>query len=144
MYPYLSYCNIVWGNAYSTYLSKLLRLQKRAVRIVENTDFRAPTSCIFKRLQILKCRSIHKYQIGQFIYKFTEKMLPPMFSYLFIVRSSIHNHNTRISNNYSTWKFDIDLTKRSLRHDGIKFWNELIPQEQSVQNRPNLKKNVES
>ena len=127
VYPYLGYCNIVWGNAYTTYLSKLVLLQKKVVRIIENVKFRAPTSDLFNKLQILKCQSVYKYQIGQFIYKYTEKLLPPLFAYLFIQRSSIHSHNTRFSSEYAAWEFSIDLTKRSLRHDGIVFWNKLSP-----------------
>jgi len=33
-YPYLTYCNLVWAGAYATRLSKLVILQKRAVRVV--------------------------------------------------------------------------------------------------------------
>lgn len=125
VYPYLGYCNVVWGNACVSYLSKLLLLQKRIVRIIENVHFRAPTSYLFKKFQILKCRAIHKYQMGQFIYKYTEKMLPPLYSYLFILRSSVHDYPTRFSSFYTPWGYSIDLTKRSLRHDGIAFWNSL-------------------
>ena len=125
VYPYLSYCNIIWGNAYSTYLYKIVIMQKRIVRIIENTKFRAPTSELFNKLNILKCKSIFKYQVGQFIYKHTENMLPPLFSYLFVLRSSIHNYSTRYNSEYATWPFAIELTKRSLRYDGIVFWNSL-------------------
>ena len=100
-------------------------MQKRIVRIIENTKFRAPTSDLFKKLRILKCQAIYKYQVGQFIYKYTENMLPPLFSYLFTQRSSVHNYNTRYKMDYTTWRFSMDLTKRSLRHDGILFWNNL-------------------
>lgn len=37
--PYLQYCNIVWGNCYSTNLDKIFKLQKRAVRIIANAGF---------------------------------------------------------------------------------------------------------
>ena len=33
-YPYLIYCNLVWGNTYSTNLEKINRLQKKLVRII--------------------------------------------------------------------------------------------------------------
>ena len=34
IYPYLSYCNIVWGHNFKSYLHNLVTLQKRAVRII--------------------------------------------------------------------------------------------------------------
>src|SRR5438876_4924870 len=37
IYPYLTYCNIVWGSACSSVLYKLTCLQKRAVRLVTHS-----------------------------------------------------------------------------------------------------------
>ena len=34
IYPYLVYCNHVWGNASTCYLNKLSVLQKKAIRII--------------------------------------------------------------------------------------------------------------
>ena len=95
------------------------------MRIIDHQKYRAHTSELFKKLKILKCREIYKYQIGQFIYKHKENILPPLFSYLFRFQSDIHGYNTRQRNHYVAWDFDIDLTKRSIRYEGILFWNSL-------------------
>ena len=63
------------------------------------------------------------YQIGQFIYKYKENMLPPIFSHMFIVNSDIHQYNTRSSHKFLTARFTTDLGKRAMRHSGIAFWN---------------------
>ena len=34
VYPYLTYCNIVWGNTFKQYLRPLMVIQKKAVRII--------------------------------------------------------------------------------------------------------------
>ena len=34
IYPYLIYCNDVWGNACSTHIGPIIKLQKRAVRTI--------------------------------------------------------------------------------------------------------------
>ena len=142
VYPYLSYCNIVWGNTYMVHLSKLLIMQKKIVRIIENTKFRAPTEDLFKKLKILKCHCIHKFQVAQFVYKYTENLLPPLFSYLFIQQSSVHNHNTRGNSKYRPWKFSISLSKRSIRYDGITFWNSLSNDIQTCQSLNSFKFNL--
>ena len=123
IYPYLSYCNIVWGNTYSTYLTKLLLLQKKIVRIVSFSAFRAHTSMLFKELWILKCREIYKYQVGQFIYKYKENNLPPLFSYMFSIGSDVHGHNTRSSVKFNVSRFSTELGRRAFQHDGLLFWN---------------------
>ena len=123
IYPYLGYCNIVWGNTYSTYLSKLQILQTKIVRLIANLGFRAHTSDSFKKLRILKCRNIHNYQLGQFIYKPKNNEFPPLFNYLFCTNA--HGYDTRISNKYVAHRFNSDLTRTSIRNEGILFWNKI-------------------
>lgn len=38
IYPYMSYCNIVWASTFPTTLHKVLVLQKRLVRIATNFE----------------------------------------------------------------------------------------------------------
>ena len=38
VYPYLIYCNQVWGNTYKTYLDPLVKIQKRAVRVISFSE----------------------------------------------------------------------------------------------------------
>ena len=123
IYPYIGYCNIVWGNTFTLHISKLQILQKRIVRMIDNLNYRDHTYRSFQKLKILKCREIYKYQVGQFIYKHKQNVFPPLFTYLF--RTSTHGYNTRSNNRYVAHKYKIDLARRSLRHDGIRFWNEI-------------------
>ena len=47
IYPYLSYCNVIWGDTHDIHLNKLLLLQKKAVRIITNSEFLASTTPLF-------------------------------------------------------------------------------------------------
>ena len=40
-YPYLIYCNLVWGDSASVHLNKLFLMQKKAVRIITDSDYLA-------------------------------------------------------------------------------------------------------
>ena len=51
--PYIQYCNIVWANCYHTYLDRILKLQKRAVRIIAGADFRDHTKPLFSLFKLL-------------------------------------------------------------------------------------------
>ena len=42
--PYLYYCNLAWGGTYKANLQRIVILQKRAVRIVNNSTYDANTS----------------------------------------------------------------------------------------------------
>ena len=54
IHPYFSYCLDVWGSTYSTHLDPLVKLQKRAVRIVVGAPYKAHTLDIFRRLNIVQ------------------------------------------------------------------------------------------
>src|SRR6218665_2375474 len=53
IFPYLSYCNIVWGSNYPSYLLPLVILQKRIIRIVCNLPCLASTKTCFFNFNIL-------------------------------------------------------------------------------------------
>ena len=54
IYFFLNYCTITWGNTYPTTLQPLTLLQKRAVRIITFSDFKAHTTPLFYHLKLLK------------------------------------------------------------------------------------------
>ena len=43
LYPYLCYCNHVWGSTYITNLQKLIVLQKKIVRMISGSGYRDHT-----------------------------------------------------------------------------------------------------
>ena len=125
IYPYLSYCNHVWGNTYSTYLKRLTLLQKRALRIITFSGFREHTDVLFQNLKILKIREINKHLLGQFVYKYSENMLPRTFNGMFRLNADIHSYNTRSANKFHVNVVKSDLGKRSIRHTSILLWNSI-------------------
>ena len=59
IYPYLSYCTIIWGCAYQTHLNPLFIQQKRTIRTIVNAGFRDHTDPHFKALKLLKVQDIY-------------------------------------------------------------------------------------
>jgi len=95
MYPYLSYCNIVWASNYTSRLRGLSVLQRRAVRIVAGRSSTSHTINTFYDLWILVFDQINKLQISEFMYN------PFAFSGYFSKVSDIHSYHTRSSKNLS-------------------------------------------
>ena len=50
LYPYLCYCNHVWGSTYVSNLQKLIVLQKKIIRMISGCRFRDHTDPLFKNL----------------------------------------------------------------------------------------------
>ena len=58
MYPYLLYCIEVWGTASKGQLDSLLKLQKRAVRLIKSVPTRTESNPLFKSLSLLKINEL--------------------------------------------------------------------------------------
>ena len=64
VYPYLSYCNITWSSTYVTNLNRIFILQKRAVRVLINSDFRAHSAPLFLQLKILHIFKLNAFHVA--------------------------------------------------------------------------------
>ena len=76
LYPYFTYCIHVWGNACQSYISKLVKLQKRAIRIITFSRYNSHTAILFQTLRILNLSNIARYVVIQFMYRFKGGTLP--------------------------------------------------------------------
>ena len=51
VYPYLIYGNLIWGKTYKTRIQKLMRIQKKIVRLITFKPYSEHTETIFKNLE---------------------------------------------------------------------------------------------
>ena len=58
VYPYLIYCIEIWGNTHDSYLSPLIKLQKKAVRIITFSHYLEHSAPLFKQLDILNFKAL--------------------------------------------------------------------------------------
>ena len=123
--PYITYCNIVWGNCGITKLNIILLLQKKAVRICTNSSYITHTNPLFHALKVLKIHDINVLQTGIFMFKYTHNSLPQVFSNLFSFNSNLHQYPTRNRDNIHLNNPKILLAHKSLRHYGPDVWNAL-------------------
>ena len=126
VYPYLIYCNHIWGSTYKTNLSKLQVLQNKAVRIITGSPRRTNTEMMYRNNNILKLDSINVYLIGQFMYKIHHKTLPYIFDNFFKHNHHIHDHNTRISSHLNVPQSVSNLSKTGIRIQGVMDWNSIL------------------
>src|SRR6218665_1275277 len=47
IYPYLTYCNMIWSSTYTSRLSHLVILQKKAIRIITKSPYNSHTAPLF-------------------------------------------------------------------------------------------------
>lgn len=98
--PYLTYGVILWGNASKNLLDRILKLQKRAVRIISNSSYLCHSKPLFDRLNILDINNLFKKALYIFMYKYNNMLLPRSFDNMFTCMKSVHNYNTRNKESY--------------------------------------------
>ena len=129
IYPYLTYCTMVWASTYNSRLSKLITLQKRALRVITKAPYhRLHKLCskdLFTELNLLNLHQIKTLQIGTFMFGFTHKLLPSNFNDYFQRGSDIHTHYTRSSSNYRPALALSNSRKFSAKHIGPSVWNKI-------------------
>ena len=100
VYPYLSYCNVVWSSTYATNINRIFLLQKRAVRSIANATYCSHSAPIFSSLKVLDIFKIISFHIAKFMFLFHHCLLPPSLLGLFVANNQIHSYHTRTADDY--------------------------------------------
>ena len=95
-YPYFIYCNHVWGNNYASPLEKIKIIQKRLVRTIICSHYRAHTEPLFYANKLLNVCDINSYTICIFMYQFGRHFSDDIF------KSILSNENVWIAPNISS------------------------------------------
>lgn len=109
--PNLNYGILVWG----FHCQKLVKLQKRAVRVVYSAKYNAHTDPIFKELNLLKIQDIFHIMKLKFYHKFINKNLPENLLCLpFNVRENTRNYSLRSDNKLTLNRVNHAFAKNTL------------------------------
>ena len=127
-YPYLIYCNHVWGNNYASTFEKIKIIQKRLVRTIPCSTYRVHTEPLFYANKLLNVCDINSYTIGIFMYQFVNGNLPDIFNGFFVRNRdrNVHQYNVRNADELYVPYARLDVRKFSLKIFGAKLWN-LLP-----------------
>ena len=93
--PYLSYGICVWGRAPKSYISKLLVLQKRALRLIYFAPRDTHTFPLFIKSKILPVNMIYFDTVANLMHDIWRGLAPSPIRALFTKSNEIHGYNTR-------------------------------------------------
>ena len=127
IFPYLSYGLVAWGQAAKTHLKKLLRLQKRAVRLINFAPFRSHAVPYFLHSNIMPITMLYFKLSSILMFDVYNNTAPHNISHLFIPTQKIHSYSTRSS---SSGNYYISHSRLNQKNDsfsimGAKIWNSI-------------------
>src|SRR6218665_2614590 len=137
--PYFLYSNIVWASTYYTCTKCLILLQKRAIRIIARDKYYDHTSKRFQELAIMKFDCINRYLTGNFLFKYFNNLLPPVFTNFFTITIDVHEHYTRAVSGLSVQYARTNYRRFSLYSKGPIIWNEIPANIRAVKSFPQFK-----
>ena len=113
---------LTWG--YES--ESILKLQKKAVRIITSAKYNAHTEPIFKKLSILKIHDLFSLCQLKFYHHYLYKLLPHHFiNMYFKMNNETHHYTTRISKKLHVSKVKHSFAKRCIRYSLPNLINQL-------------------
>ena len=125
--PILYYGCIIWSRTTVKNIGRILKLQKRAARIILKVDYMTPSLEMFKTLQWLSFPQRIKYHTALMIFKTLNGHASEYLLDLFTKASEMHGRNLR-SVTYDDLRVPFARTNyfsKSFSIEGAKQWNSL-------------------
>lgn len=125
--PIFDYGCMIWGRCKQANINRLLKLQKRAARIVLQADFLTPSKAMFNSLNWLSFPQRIQYHTCIMMYKALNGLTPEYIADLFTRTSEAHNRSLRSADN-DMLRIPMSKTSyfdRSFAVIGAKQWNDI-------------------
>ena len=133
VFPYLNYCNLIWGGTFSTHLQPVRVMQKKILRLINFQPYNSHSSPFFKKCNILKLDDLHLFKKSVYMFirgdaEFTRQ----------------HNYDTRFRNNLIPAFHRLTSSQRSITYTGPTTWNILPDSLKNIENLVSFKRNLKN
>ena len=125
IYPYYTYCNIIWGSAANVHLDSLIKLQKKSVRIICKTNYYDHTEPLFNNLKLLKVKEIYDFNCIKFMYQCYNSNKYAYFREKLRKNGDFHGYKTRNRDLLRPLDGRLHQFNNSFMNNGVKLWNSL-------------------
>ena len=125
--PLIDYGSITWSGTTTEYIERILKLQKRAARIILQTDYSTPSSEMFAELGWQPINKRLAYNKAVFTYKALNGQTPQYISELLKPVAETHDRNLRSSSNgnLAVPRSRTSVFDRSFSVSAPRLWNSL-------------------
>ena len=128
-YSCILYGCLVWQFSSQTNLNRLIKLQKKCLRLLTFSPYDAHTNPLFSNLKILKIEDIFKYQTLKLLHEYSSSKLPQALMKLFKPVKDTHQRETRSNTKNLLYVPSINTVRfgvNSISYNGPKLWNDHI------------------
>ena len=130
--PVMSFSNVIWSECDKDLLNRILRLQKRAARVILFADRLVSSVSLFNKLLWIPFYEQCKIDKCSILYKGINGILPNYLNEHIVINNNIHSRNTKYSN-FNGRTFSVSSTK---------LWNSLTLEDGKAHSLKSFKKNL--
>ena len=125
IYPYLTYGCVLWGNNYEAAISQVVKLQNKALRIINEVPLREHITPHYVNLGLIKFPDIVKLKTCQLFYDLIVDNKPSNLTLSFV--SEQHNYTTRSTflQYLNPSSFRTNIRKFCPTIIGCYYWNDI-------------------
>ena len=116
----------MWGDACSGLLMSILRLQKKAMRIITHSHRLEHTAPLFKKLFVLRIEEIFFYNTALAMFKVYHNIYPAVFCTMFKRNADIHHYGTRQATQFHVPIARTNYKLNAITVKGVRVWNMLF------------------
>ena len=135
MLPHIDYCSVVWGGCNDRDITRLQRLQNRAMRVILKCHYRTHINTMLTSLKWMSVRQRLHYSRCVWMWKVGHGLVPGYMESMF---SSNFGYNTRSSTN-GNYRVTA-CNHNTFQYSGIRAWNGLPHQIKALSSLPSFKK----
>ena len=123
--PIFDYCSVIWGPGRC--IQKILKLQRRFIRMMVETDYSADTEPILKALRILPLTNLIDVRICGVVYRALNNLTPEYSRNMFKLLSSVSQRCTRQTSRGDLFvpHFKLIVARNSVSYLGPVLYNKL-------------------
>ena len=136
---HLLYCLPAWSCGLKSTMEPLVKLQKKAIRIVFSKKFNTHTTPLFKKMNVLPLHESATYFKLIFMFDFINNNLPNSFHGTWIRRNQLHARNLRNSNMFDVKKPKFKTIERFPKYHFQDLWNNLCNNDLLTHTQPRKK-----
>ena len=127
VHPHILYSIEIYANTCLTYLDRLVKLNNKLLRILQNKPMKFLTDKLYLAYSTLTVPKLHTFQLLLFVHKVIHhpEKLPEVFQDYFEINNTFHFHHTRLTNDIHIFRVNTSFGKRALCYKIACMWNDL-------------------
>jgi hypothetical protein len=127
VHSHLLYAIEIYANTCQAHLEKLVKLNNKILRILQNRPIRFPVLKLYSDYSTLPLTELHKQQLLLLVHKYIyhPEKLPEAFENYFELNRTIHSHDTRTANSVHIFQVNSTRGQRCVKYKSATLWNSL-------------------